>query len=45
MAWKHVGLRVYGHKGSNEDSAKELSCKSTDMLYPIDRYRVQTQHR
>lgn len=32
----NVGLRVYGHKGSNEDSAKELSCKSTDILYPID---------
>ncbi|WP_226677668.1 VWA domain-containing protein [Rossellomorea aquimaris] len=33
-----VGLRVYGHKGSNADSDKELSCKSSDILYPIDNY-------
>lgn len=34
----NVGLRVYGHKGSNADSDKELSCKSTDILYPVSSY-------
>ncbi|MGM0867773.1 MAG: vWA domain-containing protein [Bacillota bacterium] len=35
-----VGLRVYGHKGSNADSAKELSCNSSEIVYPIDAYET-----
>ncbi|MEI5907454.1 VWA domain-containing protein [Bacillus spongiae] len=35
-----VGLRVYGHKGSNADSAKELSCKSSEIVYPINIYET-----
>ncbi|MCC5804411.1 VWA domain-containing protein [Rossellomorea vietnamensis] len=31
-----VGLRVYGHKGSNADKDKTLSCSSSDVLYPIE---------
>jgi Ca-activated chloride channel homolog len=30
-----VGLRVYGHKGSNADSDKKLSCSSSEIMYPI----------
>jgi Ca-activated chloride channel homolog len=33
-----VGMRVYGHKGSNADSDKELSCKSSEIVYPINTY-------
>lgn len=33
-----VGLRVYGHKGSNADSDKQLSCNSSDIMYPISNY-------
>ncbi|MEI5907453.1 VWA domain-containing protein [Bacillus spongiae] len=32
----NVGLRVYGHKGSNADSDKKLSCSSSDIVYPIE---------
>jgi len=28
-----ISLRVYGHKGSNSDSDKGLSCDSTEVLY------------
>ncbi|WP_240794349.1 VWA domain-containing protein [Bacillus sp. BHET2] len=31
-----IGLRVYGHKGSNADSDKELSCNSSEMIYSIE---------
>ncbi|MCA9386065.1 VWA domain-containing protein [Candidatus Dojkabacteria bacterium] len=30
-----VGLRVYGHKGSNLEQDKNLSCSSSELLYPI----------
>ena len=30
-----VGLRVYGHKGSNADSDMPLSCSSSDIVYSI----------
>ncbi|MBM7649229.1 hypothetical protein JOC78_002182 [Bacillus ectoiniformans] len=34
----NVMLRVYGHKGSNSDSDKELSCKSTEVVYDLKPY-------
>jgi Ca-activated chloride channel homolog len=34
----NVGLRVYGHKGTNNESDKELSCSSTELLYNIQPY-------
>jgi len=33
-----VALRVYGHKGSNQQKDKELSCKSTEVVYPLGSY-------
>jgi Ca-activated chloride channel homolog len=33
-----VALRVYGHKGSNQQKDKALSCKSTEMVYPLGVY-------
>ncbi|MFD2442563.1 VWA domain-containing protein [Bacillus sp. CGMCC 1.16607] len=30
-----VGLRVYGHKGSNADSDMKLSCSSSEIMYPL----------
>jgi len=33
-----VGIRVYGHKGSNSDSDKQLSCSSSEIMYPISNY-------
>lgn len=35
-----VGLRVYGHKGSNDDSAKTLSCSSSELYYSISPYEA-----
>lgn len=34
----NVSLRVYGHKGSNSDSDKELSCASTEIVYELNPY-------
>lgn len=34
----NVSLRVYGHKGSNNDSDKQLSCGSTELLYDLKEY-------
>ncbi|MFI9225260.1 VWA domain-containing protein [Peribacillus frigoritolerans] len=34
----NVSLRIYGHKGSNDDSDKELSCSSTEMVYDLKPY-------
>ncbi|GGK01743.1 hypothetical protein GCM10007063_25060 [Lentibacillus kapialis] len=34
----NVSLRVYGHKGSNADSDKEISCDSTEMVYELQSY-------
>ncbi|MDQ0230840.1 VWA domain-containing protein [Metabacillus malikii] len=34
----NVSLRVYGHKGSNSDSDKELSCASTELVYELNAY-------
>ena len=34
----NVSLRVYGHKGSNNDSDKKLSCDSTELIYDFKKY-------
>lgn len=34
----NVALRVYGHKGSNAGSDKELSCSSTELVYDLQSY-------
>ena len=31
----NVGLRVYGHKGSNSENDKTISCQSSELIYPI----------
>lgn len=36
-----VGLRVYGHKGSNEEKDKELSCQSSELVYSVNTYNAQ----
>ncbi|MGP4071122.1 vWA domain-containing protein [Piscibacillus sp. B03] len=33
-----IMLRVYGHEGSSSDSDKELSCASSEVVYPLDHY-------
>lgn len=33
-----VGLRVYGHKGSNSKKDKKASCESNELVYPLKRY-------
>ncbi|MFS0861923.1 vWA domain-containing protein [Fredinandcohnia sp. 179-A 10B2 NHS] len=33
-----VSLTVYGHKGSNSDKDKELSCSSIEEIYPLSSY-------
>ncbi|MYL55712.1 VWA domain-containing protein [Pontibacillus yanchengensis] len=30
-----VGIRVYGHKGSESEADKQKSCKSTELIYQI----------
>ncbi len=37
-----VALRVYGHKGSNQKKDKELSCKSTEVVYPLGDYNERS---
>ncbi|ALX49592.1 hypothetical protein AOX59_14065 [Lentibacillus amyloliquefaciens] len=34
----NVGIRVYGFEGSSEDSDKELSCASNELVYDIQPY-------
>ncbi len=34
----NVGLRIYGHKGTGSRADKEMSCNSSDIVYPIDKY-------
>jgi Ca-activated chloride channel family protein len=31
----NVGLRVYGHTGSNQEQDKALSCQGTELFYPF----------
>ncbi|RAL26098.1 VWA domain-containing protein [Thermoflavimicrobium daqui] len=33
-----ISLRVYGHLGSNEAKDKEISCKSSELVYAQDSY-------
>lgn len=35
----NVSLRVYGHKGSNSQEDKKVSCKSNEVVYPLDTYQ------
>ncbi|RST73687.1 VWA domain-containing protein [Siminovitchia acidinfaciens] len=34
----NVGLRIYGHKGTGSDSDKEMSCSSSELIYPLEKY-------
>lgn len=34
----NVSLLAYGHKGTGDDSDKELSCSSIDAVYPLQAY-------
>lgn len=34
----NVGLRVFGHKGSNAEKDKEVSCASSELVYDIQPY-------
>ncbi|MCM3719795.1 VWA domain-containing protein [Fictibacillus phosphorivorans] len=34
----NVMLRVYGHKGSNANKDKNVSCESTEVMYPLGAY-------
>ncbi|MEK4874071.1 VWA domain-containing protein [Bacillus sp. FSL W8-0102] len=36
----NVSLRVYGHKGSNSDKDKKLSCGSTEVVYDLKPYNA-----
>lgn len=38
----NVMLRVYGHKGSNDDKDKKVSCESTEVMYPLGSYNEGT---
>ncbi|WP_270183003.1 VWA domain-containing protein [Alkalihalobacillus sp. CinArs1] len=38
----NILLRAYGHKGSNDDSDKELSCSSNEVFYDLDTYDENT---
>ena len=33
-----VGLRTYGHKGSGSSADREMSCASSELIYPIKAY-------
>lgn len=32
----NVGFRVYGHEGSNQEADREESCRSTELVVPIE---------
>ncbi|MBS7531556.1 VWA domain-containing protein [Hazenella sp. IB182353] len=34
----HASLRIYGNKGSNRDADKQVSCESTEVIYPLSKY-------
>ncbi|PUB16772.1 VWA domain-containing protein [Paenisporosarcina sp. OV554] len=36
----NVGLRIYGQEGSGSKADKELSCKSSELIYPIGNYEA-----
>ncbi|MGR3762489.1 VWA domain-containing protein [Rossellomorea sp. NS-SX7] len=37
----NVSLRVYGHKGTGDNSDKELSCGSSEVVYPLAAYEKE----
>lgn len=37
----NIMLRVYGHKGSNDDRDKDLSCGATEVFYPLKPYNEE----
>ncbi|HEY1292207.1 MAG TPA: VWA domain-containing protein [Chloroflexota bacterium] len=44
-ATANVALRVYGHKGSNADADKPVSCASSELVYPLQQLDKPTfQH-
>src|SRR5215207_9299304 len=32
----NVGFRVYGHKGSNSEADRDVSCTASDLMVPMD---------
>ncbi len=38
----NIGIRVYGNKGSNDDKDKEVSCRASDIIYPLSSYDQST---
>lgn len=36
-----IAIRAYGHKGTNQEKDKELSCASTEELYPLSAYQEE----
>lgn len=34
----NVALRVYGHKGSNQNKDKAVTCNSSEIVYPLNAY-------
>jgi len=40
-----VSLRVYGHKGSSADQDKQLSCGSSELVYPLQPYNADSLDR
>ncbi|MFT4415395.1 VWA domain-containing protein [Fredinandcohnia humi] len=36
----NISLRVYGHKGSNADKDKQLSCAANEIVYPMQPYNA-----
>ncbi|WP_243522810.1 VWA domain-containing protein [Bacillus pseudomycoides] len=38
----HVSLRVYGHKGSNEEKDKAASCGAIENVYTLQKYNQTT---
>lgn len=34
----NIGLMVYGHKGSNSENDKTVSCAGIDVIYPLNSY-------
>lgn len=38
----NINLLVYGHKGSNSESDKKISCASKEVVYPMGKYDSST---
>jgi hypothetical protein len=39
---ENIGLMIYGHKGSNSQSDKNLSCASTEIIAPLGSVKFNT---